>query len=777
MKILIVASRDPGGRQSGRKAVIGTVMNALASLGHTVHVAAISATPLQPMEGSSLPDIRQFRPPGFFVITANVLLRATRGRLCLNECLFYSRRLARQVRSLAINVGADIVVADMIRTYELAAATGLPVILDLDDLLSERYSELAKTKADPGAILGYFAERLPRPLRRPAAGMASAALSIESKLVRRRELTVATEAEVTCLVSSEEGDRLSARVGRPIGWAPMAVAQTGGTDGPRDSSSAVFVGGLDYAPNRAAIAWYRDEVLPRLPALGVDSLTLDVIGYCPPDAADQLSHERIRFLGYVPDLTEALSRYRIAAIPIVSGTGIKTKVLEAMAAGLVVVSTPQGMAGLPIVDRRDAYVGESADDFALALVEAWCNGDQSLAVARSGQEMVAREFSPSRAERRWRAMLEQVTTRRNALRVLFMNDYGMEQAFLEWRRGEYPGQHLFGMTGAEANGIELDILPFARFHRLKAVSARRFGDLDQQLRVLLYRRPYDVLYSGSQYDTMALAVLRRLGLFRRPIIATAHHLAKGPLARPKVFRLFFGGHDRLLCMSGDIYRQLRDELGMPPEKLELVEWGVDLDFYRPGESHQPEEKPFILSAGKTKRDFQLLADALGGTRHPVRIYCSAQSAPRLDPMWENVEVLFNQERPDQSDAVPMSVLLEEYRRCLAVAIPLQATETRGTTGLTSLLEAMAMGRPVIMTQNSFMDIEEAGVGITVAPGDAQGWRQAVERLFDRPEEAQAMGRRARQLSEERFGLGLYSARVARALHEVSGKCEEASSSE
>jgi glycosyltransferase involved in cell wall biosynthesis len=697
------------------------------------------------------------------------LSQATRRRLCLNECLFYNRRISREVRSLAVRVGADIVVADMIRTYKAAASTGLPVILDLDDLLSERYRELAAAGADRSTILGYFGDRLPHRFRRPAAMLATKALSTEAGLARRRELAAAKEAAVTCLVSRQEAEFLSTAAGRPVYWAPMAVPVGAQPAERRDSPNAVFVGGLDYAPNRSAIAWYRDEIVPRLTGLGLGSLTLDVIGHRPTDAADQLKSERIRFLGYVPDLAEALSRYRVAAIPVVSGTGIKTKVLEAMAAGLVVVSTPKGLSGLPVVDRRDAFVGESPADFARALAEAWRDVDQCAVVAKSGQEMVARDFSPAAADARWRAMLDQATVAPNWLRVLFMNDYDMERALSEWRRGDYPGQHLFGMTDGASNGIELDILPFARFHHLKAFSARRVGDLDQQLRVLFHRRRYDVLYSGSQYDTMVLAVLRRLRLFRRPIVATVHHLATGVLARPRVFRLMFGGHDRLLCMSRDIYDQLHTGLGLPADRLELVEWAVDLDLYRPSPPSEPEGERFIISAGKTKRDFQLLAEALGGSGHPVHIYCSAESAPRLDPSWSNIEVRFDQERPDQSEALPMSALLEEYRRSLAVAIPLQATETRGTTGLTSLLEALAMGRPVVMTQNSFMDIEGAGVGMSVAPGDANGWRDAIERLYAHPEDAEAMGRRARAVAEERFGLAQYSIRVARVLHEVSGR--------
>ena len=353
------------------------------------------------------------------------------------------------------------------------------------------------------------------------------------------------------------------------------------------------------------------------------------------------------------------------------------------------------------------------------------------------------------------------------LRALFINDYLMSKAMDEWRRGEYPANHLFGVTHLPERGAEVDIVPYGRYSILRSRLTRVFGDLWQQASVLLWRKPYDVLYSGSQYDTFLLSILRQLGLYRRPLVATMHHLAKGPLRRPWLFRALYRGHDMLLCMSQDIHDEIVGQLGFPSERARLVGWAVDLDFYKPAPI--PSGSPaVVIAAGKTKRDYDGLVAAASGTPCHVEIYCSALSAPTV-PVPSNVTVRYNTDWADQTAALSMSDLLERYRMCRAVAIPLLSSEVRGTTGLTSLLEALAMARPVIMTTNSFLDIERAGVGIAVAPGDQAGWRDAMSALAADASRAAEMGTRARELCERDFSMDAYADRIADVLFTVTGR--------
>lgn len=92
-----------------------------------------------------------------------------------------------------------------------------------------------------------------------------------------------------------------------------------------------------------------------------------------------------------------------------------------------------------------------------------------------------------------------------------------------------------------------------------------------------------------------------------------------------------------------------------------------------------------------------------------------------------------------------------------------------TVGLTTLVEAFALGIPVICSRNpNFeIDIDKEEIGITVEYNDVQGWIDAIRYIADHPEEARRMGENARKLAEERFNLEIFSREIAESLLEIS----------
>ena len=336
------------------------------------------------------------------------LVGFARGESSLNECLFYSPRGAAQVQEIARAAGCELVVADMIRTVPLAQATGLPMIVDLDDLLSERYHWLAAQGGDPTTVLGYYSNQLPRFLARPAGWLASRLLGLEARRLDRRELEVARQAAAVSLVAASEANRLEQRAGVPVACLPMAlrVPDTPADVRAADPSSIVFTGGLDYLPNEIAIRWFADEVASRMDTPPPFRLT--VIGQCPDVLRSRLESPVISFLGYVDDIGVELPRHRAFVAPMVEGTGVKTKVLEAMAAGLPVVTTPAGVRGLSLEHGVHCLIAETGEDFLHCLARLRDDNDLAASIGAAGREYVREFFSPEVIVRRWERLIQGV---------------------------------------------------------------------------------------------------------------------------------------------------------------------------------------------------------------------------------------------------------------------------------------------------------------------------------------------------------------------------------
>ena len=317
--------------------------------------------------------------------------------MSLNECLFFSPSLVDSVQRLSQDLESDIVIAGMLRTFELAAATELPLVLEFEDLLSERYRTMAQEPRSPDAVLGHYRENLPTWLARPVSSIAARLLRIEAVLLDRRELLAAQQAGAVTLVGRDEVDRLQFRSGNVVTSAPFAVqiddaSESGPSPDSWHKQKVAFVGELEYEPNRAAVRWFVDHVLPLAAAGGMEHLTLHVLGNAPLDIQAELGSSRVKFHGYVVDLGQSLRTFPAIVAPVVSGGGVKTKVVEAMALGLPVVSTRDGVKGLDVVDGEHCYVADNPVEFIDGIRKAIDDPSGARAMGRRARSLVLREI-------------------------------------------------------------------------------------------------------------------------------------------------------------------------------------------------------------------------------------------------------------------------------------------------------------------------------------------------------------------------------------------------
>jgi glycosyltransferase involved in cell wall biosynthesis len=132
----------------------------------------------------------------------------------------------------------------------------------------------------------------------------------------------------------------------------------------REPLTMLFVGGFRHEPNRAAVDWFVHEVLPLILARQPRA-RLVIAGADPPAAHTYADYAaNLEMQGYVEDVREPLARYAVFVCPVLSGSGVRVKLLEAFAAGIPVVSTTIGAEGLARHDGELCALGDTAAAFA-----------------------------------------------------------------------------------------------------------------------------------------------------------------------------------------------------------------------------------------------------------------------------------------------------------------------------------------------------------------------------------------------------------------------------
>ena len=97
--------------------------------------------------------------------------------------------------------------------------------------------------------------------------------------------------------------------------------------------------------------------------------------------------------------------------------------------------------------------------------------------------------------------------------------------------------------------------------------------------------------------------------------------------------------------------------------------------------------------------------------------------------------------------------------------------TRYTAGLTTVVEALALGLPMICSRNPQIpvDFDNEGCGIAVDYGDVEGWQRAINYLATHPDEAQTMGKKGRKIAERKFNDRQCAKEIAEVLRGVCRK--------
>jgi glycosyltransferase involved in cell wall biosynthesis len=200
---------------------------------------------------------------------------------------------------------------------------------------------------------------------------------------------------------------------------------------------------------------------------------------------------------------------------------------------------------------------------------------------------------------------------------------------------------------------------------------------------------------------------------------------------------------------------LKTELSIGPDKISSILNYVDVDFFNPNDiALDTDMPPFIMSQGLAKRDYPTLIRAMHKLPH-VTCHISAVSAwDKFKAGYEDMDMPSNVQLKSFNHP---SIIKNVMAQSRFVVIPLQADTGTWCAGSTSVLQAQAMGKPVIVTHLPGIAeyVKDGETGYLVKGNDPDAMAEAIDRLWQDPARTAEMGRAARQWVSENFSLQNY----------------------
>ncbi|HFA47585.1 MAG TPA: glycosyltransferase [Bacteroidetes bacterium] len=159
----------------------------------------------------------------------------------------------------------------------------------------------------------------------------------------------------------------------------------------KNKKSIAFIGALDWMPNQFGVTWFLENVWPRL-SKKMPELEFHIAGKNTPDWMRKKSSANIFVHGQVPGAKAFINEHPVFIAPLFSGSGIKIKVLEAMALSRLVVTTEVGTEGIPAVHGKHLLIANTPGEFYDSIVNAFSEKEKTVNMGKAARAFIGHNF-------------------------------------------------------------------------------------------------------------------------------------------------------------------------------------------------------------------------------------------------------------------------------------------------------------------------------------------------------------------------------------------------
>jgi sugar transferase (PEP-CTERM/EpsH1 system associated) len=370
MNILYLCHRFPFPPKRGGKIRPFNMIRHLTDSGHSVTVCSLARSDAEAAEGQGIAAHCAASYMGHVQGAVQVLRMAVRLPLQTPSSMgfFYSPELKAHVQKLLAGQSWDLIFVHCSSVAQYVEhVTHIPKILDFGDMDSQKWLEYANYKPFP-LSLGYRFEGYKM-------------LAAEKRLARKFDLCTAT--------TRAEWETLNGyATGADTDWFPNGVDADFFSPGTEDydADTISFIGRMDYYPNQECMSRFCEQVWPLIKARRA-TMKLLIVGADPSPAMRQLGElSGVTVTGSVPDVRPFIRKSALMVAPLRIARGTQNKILEAMAMGVPVVTSPIAAGGVDALAEDHFLVSDTPQDYVSAIFRLIEDPVERERLSHSGRE-------------------------------------------------------------------------------------------------------------------------------------------------------------------------------------------------------------------------------------------------------------------------------------------------------------------------------------------------------------------------------------------------------
>lgn len=324
------------------------------------------------------------------------------------------------------------------------------------------------------------------------------------------------------------------------------------------------------------------------------------------------------------------------------------------------------------------------------------------------------------------------------MKILAINNYSLTEALHSAEKGKAPAHHCWGVDYFRKKGAEVDCINYKTPKYRHFASVRtQIHNLIFNLRILLIKRNYDVVIAYANPLIGYLAYFKKFKLYNAKLYVIVHHSAK--------YTFLSSGYEKIFFLSPEVMDFEKKKKIKIANKMLYIEWGPDLPFYDSALNKIDLKRPLqIISNGKTNRDISLVMTVCKELKISLVVITDKFAVHN----GTSVVVSSGKQR---INAISYTDMLEYMSQCNVNIVPIKHISSYGPVlcGLTSVLDSLALGMPLIISDNANIgiDVEKYKIGFVYEAGNLTSLMKNLKYIKNHTEEIVSYGHNARKYAE------------------------------
>ncbi len=372
MRILQICPKPPNPRIDGGCIAMDAINKGLKSEGNRVRTIAMSTSKHPNIEGANEGDYSHVEIDTILnPISALLSLLANKS---YNIARFRSRNVEAEISKALKSESFDAIILESLYSCSyidlVRSISKAKVYLRAHNIEHKIWSELSENTSNP--IKKWYLQKL-------------------STQLKNFEIEVIGKVDGIITITKNDSIWFKSMCKTPTTIVPFGINVTG--EFVKKPYNRVFhFGSMDWKPNIEGVNWLVKEVWPKVREENNEA-QLILAGRNMPSHIISNFELGIEVVGEVSSSDEFLNSGGIATVPILSGSGMRVKAIEAMSKGLPVVGTSLGLTGIGAVNNENSIIADSPNDFAIAIIQLLNSEEKANEIAQSGFHHIEKNFS------------------------------------------------------------------------------------------------------------------------------------------------------------------------------------------------------------------------------------------------------------------------------------------------------------------------------------------------------------------------------------------------